>query len=252
MENSMKLNKLHFVVLFVALFVLLNLTYTVNEMRGIYSAPNVRVNLYDPMFGVSGITTDKNARYEWKRLDNGFVASRAGGKLWLTKDCQVYVRLDKTNLVDTSSADGHSLSLEEVVNYLTDVCENETNDNYELKDLSQYISKGTLFLHGEIIMTVSGRYEGYIVLHTDHPTVSIQQTDFNQKWNDVDHFPFYAVLVSLGVSITASIVWYVACTGMLRKNKKKILYLIFILVPIGLLVIVDVCLLISVFLNPVL
>ena len=77
----------------------LNLIYTTKKMRDAYASPNVRVQLSEPIYGVSGITPINNGDFYLKKIDNVFVAARSNGYLFSTKDCQAYVSMEKSVLI---------------------------------------------------------------------------------------------------------------------------------------------------------
>lgn len=224
-----------FVVLIVSFFAYLNLIYTTKSVRDIYSNPNICVELSQPLFGISGIEGKENDQYRWERIDRALVVVRTRDRLWLFQNNQGYVSLDKTSIIDTFSDRERVLSKDELIILFTDLCAGKSelyNLEYEMEDLTSYYSQGTLFLYGDIKLFVKGRYEGYITIKTDHPVVSVDDTNFSQLWNDAKHFPYHVVVICLLFSLLFSSVWTIICYFLTYKKGRKVSFYIVMCVPV--------------------
>ena len=213
----------------------LNLIYTTKKMRDAYASPNVRVQLSEPIYGVSGITPINNGDFYLKKIDNVFVAARSNGYLFSTKDCQAYVSMEKSVIHDSLSNDQHVLSRGELCSFLSDLCgeeENKKATTFEIKDFNQYISYGELWLYGDVIVIVRGRYEGTLVLDTSHPSFLIHETNFNQVWSESEHFPRGTVIVCLIVSMVVALSFVLFAYFLFFRIKKISLCIVVMTIPV--------------------
>lgn len=212
-------------------FTLLNLIYTAHEVKLAFEAPNVTVNLDEPLFGVSGIYEVDND-FEWKKIDSGFAFARSNGNVLLNKECQAYISFDKTILFDTESYDQHILSKDEMIVLFSEICDanNQSyNLEFEIEDLSKYFSKGKIWLPMEFVVSVSGKYTGEVFLENRHPQIPIEDTDFSSVWSDSVHFPYYAVFICL---ITSSLIVFLLSLVANYVFKKTNRYMFFLLVEV--------------------
>ena len=204
-------------------------------MRDAYASPNVRVQLSEPIYGVSGITPVNNEKFHWVKIEDVFVATRSNGYLFSTKDCQAYVSIKKSVIHDSLSNDQHVLSKGELCSFLSDLCEEEESQSattFEIKDFNQYISYGELWLYGDVVVIVRGRYEGTLVLDTSHPSFPIHETNLYQVWSEAEHFPRSTVIVCLIVSMLIALFFVVVAHFLFFRTNKISLCIVVMTIPI--------------------
>ena len=233
MKNNRYLKAI-FLLVCLVLFIAFNLIYIYREIRLAFEAPNVTVKLNAPIFGVYGITGTAEDQLNWKKIESGSAFARFNGRLYLESECQAYVSIDETEIRDASVDEQYILSSEELSSILIDVCEAnyESSDlQFEIEDLSNYVSNGVFYLPRIIKVYVSGRYNGYITLYSGHPSVPVKETNLNQVWNASEHFPYRTVLTCLIISAILCAILFIIGNLIMRRMKTPKVFVFVMTVP---------------------
>lgn len=208
----------------IVMFIAANLVYTTHEIRSAFAAPNVQIQLYEPIIGIQDLDEESN-RFEWKKITSSFAYARGSGIIWLFgESCEAYVVIDKTVISNTESVDKAALTREELVVFLCKICEGklEKGEVEFRKD-----SKDAWDKHSEIQLFVTGKYEGYITLEKGHAFTTVDNTNLELVWSAADHFPYYAVVGCLVFATIISIFLVLIGVVIFRKTGKwRSLYLI--------------------------
>ena len=198
-----------------------------NERENVY--PNVRVSLQEPVFGVSGI--DSN-RLTWVRIDNEHVVKYENHVVTLESRYRAYVSLDKTELSDTLSDNLSKVSRKELVRIFSDVCcgtipsEELGIDPDDFPKTSINVAgeePSSFLLPNEFSIDVQGRYSGHVGFYSYLPEIEEEKTNINQVLNNTNHISVKTILLSLFYAVFVSVVVFLIVQNA-KRLKARVLF----------------------------
>ena len=189
-----RISKIVMVIFSLAVVVLSGLIFVKPRIKTAYESPNVQVHLNTPLFGIVDIPNDEADQVEIAMIQSSYAFARYDDKLVLENDVIQYVSLERSFVQDIYSIDNHILNESELVDLLSDICNNQIQSP-DIELSVRPSSNENVAYTDTTIIDISGRYTGYLECGPRHMTVPIGDTDFDQVWKAYQHIPVKSIMV---------------------------------------------------------